>query len=254
MNKASNNLIKELKKQKREGDLLFLDNIKIIKDAIAGGLKPKYILIEGGKFDDENLKNGEFGGELVFLKNQNVLLVDGKTIEQLSDSKTPQGVVCVTYYLQHIVEKPKNNFLVLDGLQDPGNVGSLIRTAYACGFNEVFLVDSVRPTNSKLVRSSVGAIFLAKVMSLSADEFVSLAKKWELNLLKADMDGQNIFDFQPSGQVGVVIGNEGQGVSEKLGSLCSQSVKIPMQKGIESLNAAVSGSIIMYQINKKRLS
>ena len=89
MQKATANLIKELKKQKRNGDLLFLDNIKIIKDALAGGLKAKYILVEKE--------------ELNTFDNDNVLLVGSKTIEQLSDSKTPQGVVCVADYSQHIV-------------------------------------------------------------------------------------------------------------------------------------------------------
>lgn len=240
MDKANNNLIKDLKKLKREGSLLFLDNIKIINDAISHGLKPMYILVEKE--------------ELNTYKNANVYKVDKSIIEQLSDSKTPQGVVCVAEYLQHKVEIPKDNFLVLDGLQDPGNVGTLIRTAYACGFNNVFLIDSVKATNSKLVRSSVGAIFSAKVYEMSRRDFVLFAKKNRLNLLKADMDGENIFTFTSKSQVGVVIGNEGQGVSKEISDICTHAVKIPMQEGIESLNASVSGAIIMYEINKKRLS
>lgn len=113
MLKASNNFIKDLKKQKHEnGSLLFLDNTKIIKDALVSGLKPLCILLE-----DEN-------NEILKIASCPVYKVDSKTIEQLSDSKTPQGVVCVTEFTQHIVEKPKTNFLVLDGLQDPGNVGN----------------------------------------------------------------------------------------------------------------------------------
>lgn len=261
MEKATNNLIKELKKQKKEGSLLFLDNIKIINDAIARGLEPKYILVEKE--------------ELNIYKDANVYKVDRSIIDQLSDSKTPQGVVCVAEYLQHKVEVPKDNFLVLDGLQDPGNVGTLIRTAYACGFNEVFLIDSVKVTNSKLVRSSVGAIFSAKVYEMKRSEFIDFAKKNNLCLLKADMNGKNIFDFSSqmlgdclansSGNsncnqstlknkpIGVVVGNEGQGVSKEISDICSLAVKIPMQEGIESLNASVSGAIIMYEINKKRL-
>ena len=251
MEKATNNLIKELKKQKKEGSLLFLDNIKIINDAIVRGLEPKYILVEK---EDLNI-----------YKNTNVYKVDKSIIDQLSDSKTPQGVVCVAEYLQNKVDKPKDNFLVLDGLQDPGNVGTLIRTAYACGFNEVFLIDSVKVTNSKLVRSSVGAIFSAKVYEMSRCDFLDFAKVNKLCLLKADMNGENIFEFSNKISnaeksknnvtlpLGVVVGNEGQGVSKEIGKLCSLSVRIPMQEGIESLNASISGAIIMYEINKKRL-
>ncbi len=243
MQKASNNFIKLLKKQKRENScLLFLDNIKIIKDAIAGGLQCKYLLTS-----DENFA----------LSKENtfpIYKVDKATIDSLSDSKTPQGVICVAEYIQDIVEKPKTNFLVLDGLQDPGNVGSLIRSAYASGFDYIYLLSSVKPTNSKLIRSSVGAIFKSKVISLSKEEFIKLAKEWELNLIATDMAGENIFNFKTDKQVGLIIGNEGQGISDEMANLCTRTVKIPMQEGIESLNASVSGSIIMYQINKDKFN
>ena len=241
MQKASANLIKHLKKQKRENSyLLFLDNIKIIHDALNKGIRPKYILVE-------NEKSYLFNGF-----DDILYLVDKKVIEQLSDSKTPQRVICIIEYLPHIVEKPKTNFLVLDGLQDPGNVGSLIRTACACGFEYVYLVESVRITNSKLIRSSVGTVFDIRVMELSRKEFITKANKWDLQIVKADMNGKSIFNFTTNDIVGVVVGNEGQGVSEEISQLCKLSVSIPMKNNVESLNASVSGSIIMYEIAKNK--
>lgn len=243
MLRLSINQLKNLKKQKRENRfLLFLDNVKIIKDAIAAGLKPIAIIVEK---EELNL-----WGEIC-----PVYLADRKTIEQLSDSKTPQGVVCLTEYLQHIVEKPKTNFLVIDGLQDPGNVGTLIRTATACGFNFVYLIESVSPCNDKLIRSTVGTIFQNNVISLSRTEFTKKAKEWKLQLLKADMNGENVFDadfekLTKNDVVGLVVGNEGQGVSKEVSSLCQHTVRIPMKEGVESLNASISGAIIMYQIAK----
>lgn len=238
MLRLSINQLKNLKKQKRENRfLLFLDNVKIIKDAIASGLKPIAIIVEREELNE--------WGEIC-----PTFLADRKTIEQLSDSKTPQGVVCLTEYLQHIVEKPKTNFLVIDGLQDPGNVGTLIRTATACGFNFVYLIESVSPCNDKLIRSTVGTIFNTNIISLSREEFVKKAKEWKLKLLKADMNGDNIFDLKIDEQIGVVIGNEGQGVSKEIASICTKVVKIPMKEGVESLNASISGAIIMYQIAK----
>ena len=243
MLRLSINQLKNLKKQKRENRfLLFLDNIKIIKDAIAGGLKPQFIIVEKEELNE--------WGEMC-----PVYLADHKTIEQLSDSKTPQGVVCVTEYLPHVVEKPKTNFLVVDGLQDPGNVGTLIRTATACGFEYIYLIDSVSPTNNKLIRSTVGTIFQSKIISMSRADFIEKAKTWKLNLLKADMNGINVFDakFIPlneKAKIGLVVGNEGQGVSKEISSLCKYSVRIPMKEGVESLNASISGAIIMYQIAK----
>lgn len=241
MEKATKNFILNIKKQKRDSSLLFLDSIKIIKDALTNKtIKAKCILtsLESLPFDVDGVE---------------VYKVDNKTIEQLSDTKTPQKVLCIAYYTQHIVEKPTTNFLVLDGLQDPGNVGTLIRTAKACGFETVFLVDSVRKENSKLIRSSVGAVFDSKIYQISKSDFLDLAKKWDLQLISCDMDGENIFDFKADKQVGVVVGNEGQGVSEEIEKICYKTVKIPMKTGIESLNAGVSGSIIMYEINKNKI-
>ena len=238
MVKATKNFILTLKKQKRENkSLLFLDNVKIIKDAIKNNsIKIDCILtsLDSLPFD--------FDGK--------IFKTDDKTIEQLSDTKTPQKVLCIAYYTQDVVIAPKTNFLVLDGLQDPGNVGTLIRSAFASRFSFVYLVDSVKKSNAKLIRSSVGAVFDSKVFELSRDEFVAFSQKNNLNLLKCDMNGENIFNFKTDKQVGVVIGNEGQGVSKEISNLCKQSVKIPMMPGIESLNAGVSGSIIMYEINK----
>ena len=242
MVRASNNLIKDLKKQKRENaSLLFLDNFKIIRDAIAGGLKPQVILLED---ESKNI----FGDICPTYK------VERSVIEQLADSKTPQGVVCMTEYIQHTAKKPISNFLVLDRLQDPGNVGTLIRTACACGFEDIFLLDCVKATNPKLVRSSVGTIFQTNIYSVSCEEFLQLAKQWELSLLVADMDGENIFNFKTKEQVGIVIGNEGQGVSDSLQEICTHKVRIPMKDGVESLNASISGAIIMYEIAKPNLN
>lgn len=238
LQKASANLVKSLKKQKRENDfLLFLDNAKIINDAIASGLKPKLALIT------KNYKGQLFDCE--------TYLVDESVLKSLTDVKTPQHVCVMMEYTQDVVKPPKSHFLVLDGLQDPGNVGTLIRSAKASGMESVFVVDGVKPTNPKLVRSSAGAVLSMPVFSISHTEFCEFAKQNKLSLICTDMKGQSIFDFKPKQSVGVVIGNEGQGVSDQIRALCKTSVTIPMKSGIESLNAAVSGSIIMFELTKK---
>ncbi len=238
MEKASGELVKKLKKQKRENDfLLFLDNQKIINDAITMGAKP--ILALATK--QELFPNIECEKYITSIS----------VIESLSDVKTPRGVVVMLEYPQHVVKAPKSNFLVLDGIQDPGNAGTLVRSAIAFGMEEVFILDGVKVTNPKLVRSSVGAVFNIPVFNMSRDEFVKLAKKHSLSLAKTDMKGENVFDFKPKKPVGIVIGNEGNGVSEQISALCDITLSIPMKEGIESLNAGVSGSIIMALLSQK---
>ena len=238
MLKASGELVKKLKKQKRENDfLLFLDNQKIINDAIAQGAKPIMALAtDESLFPNINCEK--------YLTTQSV-------IQNLADVKTPRGVVVMLEYTQDIVLCPKNHLLVLDGLQDPGNAGTLIRSALAAGMQCVFMLDCVKPTNAKLVRSSAGAIFNIPIYAMSRDEFVEFALKNNLQLAKTDMQGQNIFKFKPTAPLGVVVGNEGNGVSEQISSICKISLTIPMHKGIESLNVAVSGSIVMFEITSK---
>ncbi len=238
MEKASKNFIANLKKQKRENkSLLFLDNAKIIKDALENKtIQPVCILT--------SLE------QLPFETQVKTYQVSQSVIEQLANTKTPQKVLCIAYHTQHIVDVPKTNFLVLDGLQDPGNVGTLIRTAFASGFDYVYLLNCVNISNDKLIRSSVGAVFSSKVFEFSRQDFCDFAKQNKLKLICTDMNGKNIFSYQAQGIVGLVIGNEGQGVSKELRQICVDTVMIPMKKGIESLNAGVSGAIIMYQINK----
>ena len=241
MEKASINLIKETKKQIRENrHLLFLDNPKIIKDAIKSNkIKPILAFVV----------NEDLGKDFPC----ETYLTSMKTIESLVDVKTPQGVCVLVEYIQHVVKKPKNNFLVLDAIQDPGNAGTLIRTALATGFDTVVMLDSVRVINPKLVRSTVGAIFGLDIYEMTKAEFIAYLKEWNIPLLKADMGGENIFTTQIDEQVGVVVGNEGNGVSAEISALCSKTIRIPMKEGIESLNAGVSGSIIMYHINKNKI-
>lgn len=240
MNRATKSFISNLKEQKRKNkSLLFLDNVKIIADAI----KNKTVKID---FVLTSLD------ELPFETDCEVFKVDERTIEQLSNTKTPQKVVCVARFNDEVLKRPTTNFLVLDNLQDPGNVGTLIRSAFASGFDDVFLVDGVRKESDKLIRSSVGAVFSSNVHQLTKADFVEFVKKHDLKLIACDMNGENIFDFATKEQVGVIVGNEGNGVSEELSKLAYKTVKIPMKSGIESLNAGVSGSIIMYEINKNK--
>ncbi len=240
MNRASGELVKRLKKQKRENDfLLFLDNQKIIKDAIFQGAKP--ILALATK--EELFPSFECDKYLSSIE----------VIEALSDVKTPRGVVVMLEYTQHVVKAPKSNFLVMDGIQDPGNAGTLIRSALAFGMESVFIIDGVKPTNSKLIRSSAGAVFNIPVYSMSRAEFIELVRSHNLKLAKTDMKGENVFTYEAKHPLGIVIGNEGQGVSDEISKICSVCLTIPMHEGIESLNAAVSGSIIMSMLSAKQV-
>lgn len=238
-----NDIVKKIKDiRDNPVDKLFLDNPKTIVEALSAGKKLEILLINSKKADEIIAKYPVFG-----TKYQ---LVGENVIDSLSSTKTPQGVVAVFDFFEKEPINLSDNFICLDNLQDPGNLGTIIRSASGTSFKNIFLINSVNPLNQKVVRSSMGGVFKEKFKSFcSANEFVSFAKQNNLRYVVADMDGENIFknkiDFSP---IGVVVGSEGQGVSDVLRQNADKLVSIPMKNGLESLNAGVSCSIIIYSI------
>ena len=225
-----------MKKLLKDKDYLFLDNPKLIDEAVNSGKSLEYLIVKenySGKTD--------YGGE--------ILLVSDNVFKLFAQTINSQGVVGIIKFCKKKLELPFGNFLVLDEVQDPGNVGTLIRSSLGANFNDVYLLNCAR-ISDKVVRSSMGAIFKLNVYECSKDEFISICTN--KNMFYADMNGENIFNKQFSENVGIVIGNEGNGVSKEIKKICKSSISIPMANGLESLNASVAGSIIMYQINLRR--
>ena len=134
-------------------------------------------------------------------------------------------------------------------MQDPGNVGTIVRTAAASGFDTIYLINSADYLSAKVIRSSAGMIFKINLFNVSYDELLKITSENKLNLICADMKGENIYKFKPNlSSFGIVIGNEGNGVSEVLRGACKFTVSLPMKNGVESLNAGVTASILMYTL------
>ncbi|MBQ4535232.1 MAG: RNA methyltransferase [Clostridia bacterium] len=237
-----NEKIKYLRKQKDNKFLLFLDNPKTIREAIAAGFGLQELLVS-----QTNTKlQAEFSAH-------NPIITTDAVIAALSDTKTPQGIIAVFLVPKRKLTAPKTKFLVLDTVQDAGNTGTLLRTAKGAGFNTVFMLDCTHITNPKTVRSSMGAIFSLNIHEMKKEEFMEFAKEIALPLITADMDGESVFETDLPKEFGLVLGNEGQGVSKELSALCTKSVAIPMQNDLESLNVAVAGGIIMFETIRRNL-
>ena len=230
----NNQTIKDLKKQKDKNRfLLFLDTPKMVKEALKQGFRPLYIFI---------LKEKHFD----FLENQNIIYTSEEVLKSLSSVQTNAGIIGVFEMKKFQKFENDHNFLVLDNVQDAGNVGAILRSALACNFKTVFLLDCAKVSSEKVVRSSAGAVLNLNLIEISRQDFL---KNYTLsNLYYADMGGVNIFKQKPSGTVGIVMGNEGNGVSDEIKSKCTGSISLPMQNNLESLNVAVSAGVIMYQI------
>ena len=178
-----------------------------------------------------------------------VTVVSDDVFRFLSDEKTPQGILCRVKIPNCTPKKPTGKCLLLDGVADPGNVGTIIRTANAAGYKAVYLTkDCADPFSPKSVRASMSGVFFTKIYRAERAGILSVLK--DTPILIADMGGSNVFTYAPPKQFALVIGNEANGVSDEVKKAAFHTIKIPMQDTQESLNAAISAGIIMYVLQK----
>ena len=189
-----------------------------------------------------------YDGEIPFTEEQ-IVRVSDDVFRFLSDEKSPQGILCRIKIPTRALTAPKGKCLLLDGVADPGNVGTIIRTANAAGYEEIYLTEECAdPYSPKSVRASMSGVFFTKIYRASRAEILSVLS--DTPIVVADMGGVNVFSFQAPKRFALAIGNEANGISDTVQEKAAHTVKIPMQSTQESLNAAISAGIIMYVLNK----
>ena len=229
---VKNEKIKFLQNLAKAKDILCLDSPKLIKEAQKNGFSIVELL------KTENISENYTDDDIV---------VSDNVLKKFSNTITSQGVIAFIKFPPKQLQRPNGRLLVLDRLQDPGNVGTLIRSAVGSDFLDIYLISCASVTNSKTVRSTMGALFKANLYEVN-ESCVETLKSWQSELYIADMDGDDLYQKSFEANCGVVVGNEGKGVSDELIDIATQKICIPMKNNLESLNAGVSGSIIMYQI------
>lgn len=241
INSRSNQYIKKIrslkdKKFRDEFNLYLVEGVKLVREVLSLNLPIESIIATEDGFN-----------KLAVAVNKNLVTkVTESVFESISNEVTPQGVLAVVK--KQISEKIDNGASVfLDGVADPGNVGAIIRTAAASGYKNVYLAHgSADAYSPKSVRASMGGIFKVNIIEGEREQLI---KKIKEPIVVADMLGKNLFEFE-KGEYCLVIGNEGNGVSEQLKKIAQHIVSIPMQNGMESLNASVSAGILMYALKK----
>ena len=162
-------------------------------------------------------------------------------------------IIGVCKYLSYNENENFNKVLLLDGLQDPGNIGTLIRSALGFGIDLVVLSnDSVDLYNDKLIRSSQGALFKVKTVQKDIKEMISLLKKHNIKVFGTSLkNGKNLTSYEKMSSYGLILGNEGNGVKKDILSISDENIFIEMNQELESLNVAISGAIIMHYFYSK---
>ena len=174
-----------------------------------------------------------------------ILFVTESVMNTLADTTTPYGIVAVCKIPSAEFKAPTGNALLLDGIADPGNVGTIFRTAAACDFKDVYLVDSVDVYSPKVVRATLGGLFKVNACEIDAETAKRLIK--ESNSAVLDMDGKNILKENIKSPVLFVAGNEAHGVRDEFKRVARTVYSLPMKNGVESLNVAVATSVAMYR-------
>ena len=260
-----NSIIKHIKKLKEkkyrdENNEYIIEGIKLIKEAIQEKAKIKQIII-----CEDCEKNLEIDKELIYeIAKENCIYVTKKIFESITDVTNPQGILAIIE--KNNIEVQINNniqeinskediIVALDGVQDPGNLGTILRTVDSIGLTQILVSkDTADSYNPKVVRSTMGAIFRIKIIECeNLENTLKMLKEKKFSILATSLQTKNsIYDVDYNKTV-VVIGNESKGVTENIQKIADKKVKIPMLGKTESLNASVATGIVLYEYVRQKI-
>lgn len=181
------------------------------------------------------------------------IVVNDKIFKDLTSQENSQGVILVYPYCETNIGKINNNIIVLDKIQDPGNLGTIIRAADAAGFKDIILTKgSVDCYNEKCVRSSMGSIFNMNIVYMEELQLIQFLKEKKYKFLVTALENNSIeyTDITLSEKNAIIFGSEGNGVSDNFLKAADETVIIPIYGSAESLNVAMASGIILYKVRE----
>jgi len=253
--------VRDLQRRKARGrrGLAVLEGVRLVEEALAAGLEFKGALVSP---DLARTTRGQALTADLASHAVPVEEVGARAFGQLAGTEAPQGILAIVapraWTVADVPATPGGAVLVVDGVQDPGNVGTLIRTAHALGASaSVLLRGTADPMNPKALRAAMGATFRHPVVPLDDAPFIKWARDRGLTLWAAAMDGTPLaraLDASHSRQelIAVIVGNEGAGIRPQLNAIAAHRVAIPLAHGAESLNVAVAAGILLYEVLRGR--
>ncbi len=254
---SSNNKIKQIIQMKKkakvraEAGLFLVEGIKMVEEALNFGVQEIYV---AESKEQELLSN-----------HSNVLqpgayeVVSDKLFQDMSDTVTPQGILATvkmpSYSLEEQLAKSQGHWILLENVRDPGNLGTIIRSAEGAGATGVILTkESADIYNPKVIRSTMGSVF--RVPFYYVEDFAQtlrMLKDHGVTLYAAHLQGTKQYeDFDYTKPCGLLIGNEANGLTEETSNEADCLVRIPMAGQVESLNAAIAASILMFEVARQR--
>lgn len=250
-------LLNKKAKERRQKQVFVAEGPKMFREAPKEWIEKVYL---AGSFA-ARLETREMLEEKGFAPEQDmrVELVDDRVFAQMSDTLTPQGILCIVrqpqYQLEELLQTKRPLLVVLEDLQDPGNVGTILRTGEGAGITGVILSKNTADIfNPKTIRSTMGSIYRVPfVIAENLEQVMARLKEEKILTYAAHLDGKNYHTGEDyRGGSAFLIGNEGNGLSSRLTGLADIKIRIPMEGQLESLNAAIAASLLMYEANRQR--
>jgi TrmH family RNA methyltransferase len=235
-------------RERREANAFVIEGVRLVEEAVTAGWPFQFVLYSDGL--------SERGRNLIdnlFTRHIEVEEVAGDLLQKLSDTEMPQGVLAVLEFTNLPIPASPGFILIPDQIRDPGNLGTLLRSAAATGVQSVLLppetTDAFAP---KVLRSGMGAHFRLPIHSMPWEEIEQLRKSAGLQMYLADMNGQSCWETDLRQPLALVIGGEAEGASEAAREVATAKISIPMAGSVESLNAGVAGSVLMFEVVRQR--
>jgi len=248
-------LIRDLHRRRgreRRG-LALAEGVRLVEEALAAGVPIK------GVVTSPMLEGSARGRALLDALHRAaapVEEVDDAALAALADTEHPQGIVAVVtppaWTLEHVTLAAGDVLLVLDAVQDPGNVGTILRTAHGLGAAAVVsLPGTAELTSPKTLRAGMGAFFRFPCISTDAEAFFAWASAHDVEIWATNAAGTPIASARrPGHPLALVLGNEGAGIGELVRSRAARQVAIPLRAGAESLNVAIAAAILLYEVRR----
>lgn len=240
-------------KERREAGIFLTEGFKLFQEAPGEYVKEVYLTEDALiKLESDTVLKEK-------IRNTGYEIVSGDIFRKMSDTSTPQGILCVVrrpeYTLEQLLDFPAPLLVVLESLQDPGNLGTILRTGEGAGITGVILgKETVDIFNPKTIRATMGSIFRVPfVCAENLAQSILTMQSRGVRTYAAHLSGKNLYDsFSFLGGTAFLIGNEGNGLSPDITKLADELLRIPMEGRVESLNAAIAASLLIYEVHRQR--
>lgn len=246
--------LKKKRKARDEEEVFLVEGSRMFKELPKELLKEIYVSEEFYKKEKEAIE------ELQKKSKGTLELLSDHVLQYVADTKTPQGVLCIVKQrkeieIKRLIETQEPLLLILDNVQDPGNLGTILRTAEGAGVTGIVMSkDCVDIYNPKTIRSTMGSVYrLPFFITEDIIQTIQTIKKAGILVYAAHLEGAQMYDTEDYKRAtAFMIGNEGNGLREVVSALADTNVKIPMEGEVESLNAAIAAAILMFEVSRQR--